>query len=97
MTAYSSSDEVHHYSYVHTNPVKGTNQYRILEIDRDGKMNYSQVRAVFIKEASDVNVLSTYIRNHVIELHWTGLRTFPFTALMENCCLENNWRKAVRS
>lgn len=68
MTAYSSSDEVHHYSYVHTNPVKGTNQYRILEIDRDGKMNYSQVRAVFIKEASDVNVLSTYIRNHVIEL-----------------------------
>ena len=68
VTAAGNSNQVRHYSYVHTNPSSGSNQYRIMQTDRDGKASYSQVRKINISEAGTVNVLSNYIKDNSIRV-----------------------------
>ncbi len=46
MPAAGNSNSIRNYSYVHTNPVKGNNYYRILQTDADNKYSYSEVRTV---------------------------------------------------
>jgi hypothetical protein len=68
VAAAGNSSQVRHYSYVHTSPVKGSNQYRIMQTDKDGKTGYSPVRIFTIAKAGAVRVLSNYISNTVIRV-----------------------------
>lgn len=48
------SNDVRRYSYVHTTPAAGTNLYRLLLTDQDGKTSYSTIRTVsFNSTAAD--------------------------------------------
>ena len=68
VTAAGNSNQVRHYSYVHTNPSSGSNQYRIMQTDRDGKASYSQLRKITISEAGAVSVFSNYIKDNSIRV-----------------------------
>jgi hypothetical protein len=68
VTAAGHSNQVRQYSFVHTNPASGSNQYRIMQTDRDGRASYSQVRKINISEAGAVSVLSNYIKNNSIRV-----------------------------
>ena len=47
------------YSYVQTNPsLHGTDYYRLQEVDLDGKINYSSIRAVSFRNGQVVKVLA---------------------------------------
>lgn len=46
MPANGNSSTISYYSYVHSNPTKGNNFYRIVQRDLDDKRSYSEVRAV---------------------------------------------------
>lgn len=45
------------YSFVHSTPVQGTNYYRILQRDQDGKSSYSPVRTVRMTDKAGTIVL----------------------------------------
>jgi hypothetical protein len=68
VVAAGNSSQVRHYSYVHTSPAKGSNQYRIMQTDKDGKTSYSPVRTLTIAEAGAVSLLSNNISNNVIRV-----------------------------
>jgi len=42
------------YTYIHRNPVSGTNYYRLKQIDQDGSSSYSPIRSVIFDFASNL-------------------------------------------
>lgn len=58
VTAAGNSSTTLQYSFKHTTPnLNGTNFYRLQEVDRDGKSNYSPVRVVRFANAQALKVL----------------------------------------
>jgi hypothetical protein len=54
------------YHFVHDAPVKGTNTYRILQKDRDGKSSYSVIRQVTVRSLQTcVQVRNTLVTNTI--------------------------------
>lgn len=47
----------HDYTWLHTTPVQGVNQYRLREVDLSGKASYSEVRTVSFGKSSNSDVL----------------------------------------
>ncbi len=68
LPAADNSNQVRHYSYVHTSPARGGNLYRIKQTDNDGKTSYSLVRSINISEGGVANVVSNYISNNGIQV-----------------------------
>jgi hypothetical protein len=59
VAAAGNSAQTSQYSFVDAHPtLNGTNLYRLQEVDLDGKINYSSVRAVSFKEGQLVKVLA---------------------------------------
>ena len=56
VAAQGNSASVTNYSFVDESPSKGTNEYRLVLVDRDGKTAYSPVKAVRIGAISSVSV-----------------------------------------
>ena len=55
------------YTAQHLNPVAGENYYRIAEVDKDGRINYSPVEAVYF-DALSVPVIS-YVDGSSVDIH----------------------------
>jgi Secretion system C-terminal sorting domain len=53
------------YSYVHTNPTKGINYYRIRSVDVDGKPGYTAIRPVRFYGREDITLFPNPARNVV--------------------------------
>lgn len=50
LNAAGNSSQTNHYSYVHTQPTKGKNYYRVQQKDIDGKSSYTAIRFVLVEE-----------------------------------------------
>jgi hypothetical protein len=62
----NSSSNTHAYSYIHTNPEKGINYYRILQTDMDGRGSHSIIRTVkFSADNSSFYVLSNPVNSTI--------------------------------
>lgn len=64
------SDRDINYSFVHYNPVFGMNHYRLMQVDFDGKLDYSQVIIGIMKSSEIVmqvspNPVSNYLKMHL--------------------------------
>jgi hypothetical protein len=64
------------YTWIDENPVVGNNFYRILSIDNDGKMQYSQTIKVTIdKNASNISIYPNPVLGDVIDLQMNNMPT----------------------
>jgi len=56
MNAYNNAGKGAAYQYLHTNPVRGINYYRIKEIDKDGKYVYSKTINIQLSDKNNITV-----------------------------------------
>jgi hypothetical protein len=57
------------YSYIHTNPVKGHNHYRLIQQDRDGKKSFSEIATVWMGEGiAKISVYPNPVQNHLLNI-----------------------------
>lgn len=64
-----ANSNTHDYNYVHTSPVKGSNVYRILQNDLDGRKSYSEIRIVkFSGHDETFTVLVNPVSNGMIQV-----------------------------
>jgi hypothetical protein len=69
LPAAGNSNSTSHYNYVHTNPAKGLNYYRIKQTDTDGRYSYSPVRMLsFTKALEPFTILGNPVTNDVLTL-----------------------------
>ena len=61
--AYSSALQT--YSFIHSSPADGTNQYRLIERDLDGKKQYSKVIGVVIRLAGGFSIVENPVNNNL--------------------------------
>ncbi|HEY5969338.1 MAG TPA: T9SS type A sorting domain-containing protein [Chitinophagaceae bacterium] len=67
--AAGNSNSTRHYNYIHTNPVKGLNYYRIKQTDVDSRYSYSPVRMLsFTRALQPFTILGNPITNDVLTL-----------------------------
>lgn len=61
----TTSNSVQNYSFVHANPAKGVNNYRLVQTDAEGRSTYSNsVSLVNISEGKQLVVYSTPLNNN---------------------------------
>ena len=73
--AAGNSNTISNYNYVHTTPVSGYNNYRIVETDADGRENYSIVRRVyFTPPAFKVELLGNPVTDGTLRFSITESR-----------------------
>jgi len=69
LPAAGNSNSTSYYNYVHTNPVKGLNYYRIKQTDVDSRYSYSPVRMLsFTRALQPFTILGNPITNDVMTL-----------------------------
>jgi hypothetical protein len=69
LAAAGNSNSTNHYNYVHTNPVKGLNYYRIKQTDVDSRYSYSPVRMLsFTRALQPFTILGNPVTNDVLTL-----------------------------
>ena len=69
LPAAGNSNATRHYTYVHTNPVKGLNYYRIKQTDVDSRYSYSPVRMLlFTRALQPFIILGNPVTNDVLTL-----------------------------
>lgn len=69
ISAVGSNGNTNDYSYLDLSPEAGTNYYRIMQVDRDGKRSYSEIRAVRTDGASSsFTVLNNPVTNGVLQM-----------------------------
>jgi hypothetical protein len=69
LPAAGNSNFTSHYNYVHTNPIKGINYYRIKQTDVDGRYSYSPIRMLsFTKNLQPFVILGNPVINDVLTL-----------------------------
>lgn len=69
LPAAGNSNSTSHYNYVHTNPVKGPNYYRIKQTDIDSRYSYSPVRTLsFTSVLQPFTILGNPVTNDVLTL-----------------------------
>ena len=69
LPAAGNSNSTSHYNYVHTNPVKGLNYYRIKQTDVDSRYSYSPVTTLsFTRALQPFTILSNPVTNDVLTL-----------------------------
>jgi hypothetical protein len=61
----------HSYNFIHSNPVIGFNYYRLKTIDKDGKVNYSDIRKVNFGKGSSISIYPNPTTN-VINITFTN-------------------------
>ncbi|HMK19071.1 MAG TPA: T9SS type A sorting domain-containing protein [Chitinophagaceae bacterium] len=69
LPAAGNSNSTIHYNYVHTNPVKGLNYYRIKQTDVDSRYSYSPIRMLsFTRVLQLFTILGNPVTNDVLTL-----------------------------
>jgi hypothetical protein len=69
LPAAGNSNSASYYNYVHTNPVKGLNYYRIKQTDVDSRYSYSPVRMLsFTKTLQPFTILGNPVTNGALTL-----------------------------
>jgi len=69
LPAAGNSNSTSYYNYVHTNPEKGLNYYRIKQTDVDSRYSYSPVRLLsFTKTMQPLTILGNPVINGVLTL-----------------------------
>ena len=69
LAAAGNSTAISNYSYLHADPVRGNNYYRIQQTDLDGKYIYSSVRQLQVALSNKgFSVLNTLVSNGVLEV-----------------------------
>jgi len=69
LPAAGNSNSTSYYNYVHTNPVKGLNYYRIKQTDVDSRYSYSPVRMLsFTRALQPFIILGNPVTNNVLTL-----------------------------
>ncbi len=64
------SNGVKEYSFVHNNPVRGANYYRILQMDLDGRSSYSIIRSVILNnDEPPFTVFSNRVSNGQLQVN----------------------------
>lgn len=61
-----TTGEIQNYSYIHENPVTGTNYYRLTQTDLDGRKETFPVRTVFLgAKEKDINIVPTLAKENL--------------------------------
>lgn len=69
LPAAGNSNSTSYYNYVHTNPVKGLNYYRIKQTDVDSRYSYSPIRMLsFTRALQPFIILGNPVTNNVLTL-----------------------------
>ena len=64
-----NSNSTSYYNYVHTNPVKGLNYYRIKQTDVDSRFSYSPIRMLsFARTLQPITIMGNPVANNVLTL-----------------------------
>lgn len=67
--AAGNSKVVQNYHYTHTNPVNGTNYYRIQQVDLDGQYSFSEIKSVlFSTNVAGFAVVTNPVTNGVLKV-----------------------------
>jgi hypothetical protein len=67
--ANGNSSIVSSYQYLHGNPVTGTNNYRILQTDLDGRHSYSEIATIqFARENAAFSVVANPVNNGSVQV-----------------------------
>ncbi len=70
LPAAGNSNATNHYNFVHTNPVKGLNYYRIKQTDVDSRYSYSAVRMLsFTRALQPFIIVGNPVTNNVLTLN----------------------------
>ena len=69
LPAAGNSNSTSYYNYVHTNPVKGLNYYRIKQTDVDSRFSYSPIRMLsFTRTLQPITIMGNPVANNVLTL-----------------------------
>ena len=69
LPAAGNSNSTNPYNYIHTNPVKGLNYYRIKQTDVDSRYSYSPIRMLsFTRALQPFTILGNPVTNNVLTL-----------------------------
>jgi len=69
LPAAGNSNSTSHYNFVHTNPIKGLNYYRIKQTDVDSRYSYSLVRMLsFTRALQAYTMLGNPVNNNILTL-----------------------------
>ncbi len=67
--ASGNSSAINNYSYIHTTAGEGSNYYRILQTDLDGKFSYSEVKIVkFLNEHPAFTIVTSQLGNSLLQV-----------------------------
>ena len=79
LPAAGNSNSTSYYNYVHTNPVKGLNYYRIKQTDVDSRYSYSPVRMLsFTRALQPFTILGNPVTNDVLTLQLNMTTSLAF-------------------
>ena len=79
LPAAGNSNSTSYYNYVHTNPVKGLNYYRIKQTDVDSRFSYSPIRMLsFTKTLQPFTILGNPVTNGVLAIQVNMATTLAF-------------------
>ncbi len=79
LAAAGNTNSTSYYNYVHTNPVKGLNYYRIKQTDVDSRYSYSPVRMLsFTKTLQPLTILGNPVNNDVLTLQVNTATSLAF-------------------
>ena len=94
LPAAGNSNSTTNYNFVHTNPVKGLNYYRIKQTDVDSRYSYSPVRMLsFTKTLQPFTILGNPVTNDVLTLQ-VNIATSLFFYTADGKLL---WREQVNA
>ena len=69
LAAAGNSSSTRSYRYVHHNPAKGYNYYRIMQTDLDGKTNYSEVRVLDLSgDHAAFTIANNKVSNGIVQV-----------------------------
>jgi hypothetical protein len=86
--AAGNSNTVRDYRHTHITPVTGTNHYRLVLNDKDGKSSYSPVRTVVVNTSVTATLLSNTITDNLIRVHLNGPTQVTLYSLAGNTVVQ---------
>ena len=57
--------ESQHYSFIHKNALKGSNYYRLMQMDYDGTFSFSEIEVVMLFDQNEIRIQPTLTQNSI--------------------------------